>query len=63
MCTQHPDAVSGYISTQEGLNETVECAMKCGCDEYMPDYEHSEVQAITELVHPMTSTIQEYGVN
>lgn len=120
MCTQHPDTVSRYISTQEEPGEAVEAVMEYGCDEYMPDYEgkttpyhqnvqiiskfleetdlipgidifitprapsavqenrfrqlmvmmsvaeanyngheHSGIQAISELVHPMTSSIQE----
>ncbi|MGM0770583.1 MAG: phosphoenolpyruvate carboxylase [Halobacteriota archaeon] len=120
MCTQHPDSVSKYISTQEEIVEAVEAVTKYGCDEYMPDYEgkttpyhqngqivskfieetdlvpgkdifitprlpsavqensfrqlmvmmsvaeanyitheQSGSQAITEVVHPMTSTIQE----
>ncbi|WP_370575926.1 phosphoenolpyruvate carboxylase [Methanomethylovorans sp.] len=120
MCTQHPDSVCKYISTQEEIEEAVEAATNYGCDEYMPDYEgkttpyhqnvqivskiieetglipgkdffitprapsaihenrfrqlmvmmslaeanfsayeYSDVQAISELVHPMTSTIKE----
>lgn len=27
MCTQHPDSVCRYMSTQEGLNEAVEAAI------------------------------------
>lgn len=27
MCTQHPDSVSSYMSTQEGLNKAVEAAI------------------------------------
>ncbi|WP_406662019.1 phosphoenolpyruvate carboxylase [Methanolobus sp. ZRKC3] len=120
ICTQHPDSVSRYISTQEELGEALEAVVEYGCDEYMPDYEgkttpyhqnvqivskfidetdmipgkdvfitprapsalhenrfrqlmvmmsiaeanynaheHSDFQAITELVHPMTSNVQE----
>ncbi|WP_235856222.1 phosphoenolpyruvate carboxylase [Methanolobus halotolerans] len=39
MCTQHPDSVSKYISTQEEIAEAVEAVTRYGCDEYMPDYE------------------------
>jgi len=56
MCTQHPDSVSRYISTQEELNEATEAVRKYGCDEYMPDYEgkttpyHQNVQIVSKLI-------------
>lgn len=56
MCTQHPDSVSRYISTQEELSEAVESVLEFGCDEYMPDYEgkttpyHQNVQIISKFL-------------
>ncbi len=56
MCTQHPDSVSKYISTQEEITEAVEAVTKYGCDEYMPDYEgkttpyHQNVQIVSKLI-------------
>ncbi|MGB9929503.1 MAG: phosphoenolpyruvate carboxylase [Methanosarcina sp.] len=56
MCTQHPDAASKYISTQEEPEEAVEAAVKFGCDEYMPDYEgkatpyHQNVQIVQKMI-------------
>ncbi|MBP1908939.1 phosphoenolpyruvate carboxylase [Methanolobus bombayensis] len=56
MCTQHPDSVSKYISTQEEITEAVEAVTKYGCDEYMPDYEgkttpyHQNVQIVSQLI-------------
>ena len=56
MCTQHPDSISRYISTQEETYEAVEAAMKYGCDEYMPDYEgkttpyHQSAQIISKFI-------------
>ncbi|MBU4223477.1 MAG: phosphoenolpyruvate carboxylase, partial [Euryarchaeota archaeon] len=56
MCTQHPDSASRYISTQEEMGECIECFVKYGCDEYMPDYEgkttpyHQNLQIVAELL-------------
>lgn len=56
MCTQHPDSISRYISTQEETYEAVEAATKYGCDEYMPDYEgkttpyHQSAQIISKFI-------------
>ncbi|MCD4800817.1 MAG: phosphoenolpyruvate carboxylase, partial [Methanococcoides sp.] len=56
MCTQHPDSVSRYMSTQEEPNEAVEAAIKYGCDEYMLDYEgkttpyHQNVQIVSKFI-------------
>ncbi|WP_370575472.1 phosphoenolpyruvate carboxylase [Methanomethylovorans sp.] len=56
MCTQHPDSVSKYISTQEEITEAVEAVTRYGCDEYMPDYEgkttpyHQNVQIVSKLI-------------
>ncbi|MDP2216057.1 MAG: phosphoenolpyruvate carboxylase [Methanolobus sp.] len=56
MCTQHPDSISRYISTQEETYEAVEAAMKYGCDEYMPDYEgkttpyHQSAQIVSRFI-------------
>jgi len=56
MCTQHPDSVSKYISTQEEPGEALEAAVVFGCDEYMPDYEgkaapyHQNVQIVSEFI-------------
>lgn len=56
MCTQHPDAASKYIATQEEPGEAIEAAKVFGCDEYMPDYEgkatpyHQNVQIVLKLI-------------
>ncbi len=56
MCTQHPDAASKYISTQEEPEEALEAATTFGCDEYMPDYEgkatpyHQNVQIVSKFI-------------
>ncbi len=56
MCTQHPDSVSRYISTQEEITEAFEAVTRYGCDEYMPDYEgkttpyHQNVQIASKLI-------------
>lgn len=56
MCTQHPDSASRYISTQEEIEEAIECFTKYGCDEYMPDYEgkttpyHQNLQIVAKLL-------------
>jgi phosphoenolpyruvate carboxylase len=56
MCTQHPDSVSKYISTQEEIIEAIEAITKYDCDEYMPDYEgkttpyHQNVQIVSKII-------------
>ncbi|ATU08777.1 phosphoenolpyruvate carboxylase [Methanohalophilus portucalensis] len=56
MCTQHPDSVSKYTSTQEEITEAFEAVTRYGCDEYMPDYEgkttpyHQNVQIVSKLI-------------
>ncbi|MDW7733654.1 MAG: phosphoenolpyruvate carboxylase [Methanolobus sp.] len=56
MCTQHPDSVSKYISTQEEITEAIEAVTRYGCDEYMPDYEgkttpyHQNVQIVSKII-------------
>jgi len=56
MCTQHPDSISRYMSTQEETNESIEAAIRYGCDEYMPDYEgkttpyHQSAQIVSKFI-------------
>ncbi|MDG6245031.1 MAG: phosphoenolpyruvate carboxylase [Methanolobus sp.] len=56
MCTQHPDSVSKYISTQEEIVEAIEAITRYACDEYMPDYEgkttpyHQNVQIVSKII-------------
>jgi phosphoenolpyruvate carboxylase len=68
MCTQNPDSVLRYIPIQENVHEAFEAALKYECEEYIPDHgndvncrsklysrEFLNTQAITKLIHPMTT--------